>query len=56
VFEHNHHYPDVRTDAFSAVLALLERHGFGYQISAPSPPPLRRERQQNILIYAYRKA
>lgn len=55
VFEHNHHYPDTGTDSFSTVLALLERHGFGYQLSAPTSPPLQRERQQNILVYAYRK-
>ncbi|MGD9719656.1 MAG: FkbM family methyltransferase [Pirellulales bacterium] len=49
-----HHHIDAQRDRFAEFLALLERHGFGYQISA-SHMPLVATAFQDILILAYRK-
>lgn len=50
-----HHHLDMNTDKLSSMLALLEQHGYGYQLGAPCPVVFPTRRFQDILIYAYRK-
>jgi FkbM family methyltransferase len=50
-----HHHMDRRCDNFSRFLAILEEHGFGYQICSAFWGPSSREAFQDILIYVYRK-
>jgi FkbM family methyltransferase len=50
-----HHHIDPRTDELSKALAILEGHGFGYQISCYQQRPFQKETTEFILLYAYRK-
>jgi FkbM family methyltransferase len=50
-----HHHLHPQSDALGGVLALLEAHGFGYQIAAQQRLPTTRRRSQDVLVYAYKK-
>ncbi|MEO6529084.1 MAG: FkbM family methyltransferase [Gemmatimonadaceae bacterium] len=51
---HHHMSPDV--DNMSECLGILERHGFGYQLSSGQVfTPITRGQFQDVLIHAYRK-
>jgi FkbM family methyltransferase len=50
-----HHHLEMGVDKLSAMLALLEQNGYGYQLGAPCPVVFPTRRFQDILIYAYRK-
>ena len=52
-----HHHLDAGADHFAALLSVLETGGFGYQIESPHSlgRPFRREHEQDVLVYAYRK-
>ena len=51
-----HHHLSAEENRLARLLALLEEHGFGYQIHAPCARPFRRRDFQDMLIYAYRPA
>ena len=54
-----HHHIDKNKDAFGSFLALLEKSGFGYQISTSYPKSERASRDpifQDVQVYAYRKS
>jgi FkbM family methyltransferase len=50
-----HHHIDTKVDEMSKALAILEQHGFGYQISGYQQRPFQKETTEFILLYAYRK-
>ena len=50
-----HHHIDRDDDSFSTFLAVLETHGYGYQLVADIGPRQRARAFQDFLIYAYRK-
>jgi len=54
IIEYHHHIVK-DTDVFSRILRILEDAGFGYQIESGLKRPLKRQRFQDILIYAYQK-
>ncbi len=54
VIEYHHHIERGR-DGLAATLQLLEENGFGYEIAAYPERPMRAERFQDILVYAYRR-
>ena len=51
---HHHMRPDV--DNLSECLSILERHGFGYQLTSGQVyTPITRGQFQDVLVHAYRK-
>lgn len=50
-----HHHIIKNTDVFSRILRILEDAGLGYQIESSLTRPLKSQRFQDILIYAYQK-
>jgi FkbM family methyltransferase len=50
-----HHHIDPEEDRLSAILAMLEEAGFGYQIGGRQERPLEQRVFQDLLVYAYRK-
>lgn len=53
VCEYHHHIGG--EDRLGDFLGVLEQSGFGYELQARERPPFRRDRFQDVLIYAYRK-
>jgi len=49
-----HHHIDPSEDHLAKLLATLEEHGFGYQVSARVPRPFSKGAFQDIVLYAYR--
>ena len=50
-----HHHMSPQIDNMSECLAILERHGFGYQLTAQVYTPITRGQFQDVLVHAYRK-
>lgn len=50
-----HHHIQRNVDEMSIILSILEKNGFGYQISADQSFPIRYNKLQDIMIYAYKK-
>ena len=51
-----HHHMSPQVDNLSECLYLLERHGFGYQLtSGQIYTPITRGQFQDVLVHAYRK-
>jgi FkbM family methyltransferase len=51
-----HHHLSPRVDNLSECLAILEQHGFGYQITSGQVyTPITRGQFQDVLVHAYRK-
>ena len=51
-----HHHVNPTVDNLSECLSILERHGFGYQLtSAQVYTPITRGQFQDVLVHAYRK-
>ena len=51
-----HHHMSPGVDNMSECLAMLEQHGFGYQLtSGPVYTPITRGQFQDVLVHAYRK-
>ncbi len=50
-----HHHIEKNSDQFSVLLSLLEKSGFGYQISTKLKPPFQSNLYQDLLIYFYKK-
>lgn len=50
-----HHHINKDDDSLSGMLAILEKHNFGYQISAKYDMPHTSKLMQDIIIYAYKK-
>jgi FkbM family methyltransferase len=51
-----HHHIITESDEFSRILRILEDSGFGYQIESNLGRPVKGEKFQDILVYAYRKS
>jgi FkbM family methyltransferase len=55
VMEYHHHVePD--EDRLGHMLAMLERHGFGYQVLSRASVPFRKGVFSSMFVYAYRKS
>ncbi|MFA6254116.1 MAG: FkbM family methyltransferase [Candidatus Paceibacterota bacterium] len=50
-----HHHIKRDEDRLSEILTILEKNGFGYQLSTVAKPPMKKRKFQDILIYAYSK-
>jgi FkbM family methyltransferase len=51
-----HHHMNPQMDNLSECLSILERHGFGYQLTAQQVyTPITRGQFQDVLVHAYRK-
>jgi FkbM family methyltransferase len=51
-----HHHMSPGVDVLSECLSILERHGFGYQLTAGQVyTPITRGQFQDVLVHAYRK-
>jgi len=50
-----HHHIDPAEDRLSHALALLEKHGFGYQVRVAPDQPVAPQSFQDLLICAYQK-
>ncbi len=50
-----HHHINPKNDVLSEMLKILEKEGFGYQISTFLRPPFDKWKFQDILIYVYQK-
>ncbi len=50
-----HHHQDPREDRLGECLSLLERSGFGYQLTGQVYTPITRGQFQGLMIHAYRK-
>jgi FkbM family methyltransferase len=50
-----HHHMSPQTDNMSECLGILERHGFGYQLTGQVYTPITRGQFQDVLVHAYRK-
>ena len=50
-----HHHIEKDNDQFSVLLAILEKNGFGYQISTKLKSPFKSNLYQDLLIYFYKK-
>jgi len=50
-----HHHIEPKKDNFCAILNILEKNGYGYQIRSSQKTPFVKEQFQDILVYAYKK-
>lgn len=50
-----HHHVEPGEDRLGSMLAMLERHGFGYQLSGRPALPFRKGEFCSTLVYAYQK-
>ena len=50
-----HHHIDEKKDKLSNILNILEKNGFGYQLSTSFESPFIGKKFQDVIIYAYRK-
>lgn len=50
-----HHHANPKEERLGEMLAILEKHGFGYQLIAGASLPFRAEELQDVIIYAYKK-
>ena len=51
-----HHHMSPAVDNLAECLSILERHGFGYQLTAGQVyTPITRGQFQDVLVHAYRK-
>jgi len=51
-----HHHASPGEDALAECLSLLERNGFGYQITGQVYTPITQGQFQGLMLYAYRKS
>ncbi|MBD2156178.1 FkbM family methyltransferase [Leptolyngbya sp. FACHB-16] len=54
VIEYHHHIKQDH-DTLSTVFSILESNGFGYQVSAYIDGPFKKQKFQDMLVFAYRK-
>jgi hypothetical protein len=50
-----HHHLETKLDRFGEILGIMEKTGFGYQMSTWTKPPFTPEKFQDLNVFFYKK-